>query len=533
MAFLRALVPALLSGVLFAAALPPVGQWWLAWFWMLPLLWKLWPGIGTPTPRRLFWYGFRHGWLAGFFVFTGTLWWVAHVTGPGMIAMCLYLALYPAIWGGCAALLRPESPGRGLLAALVLALLWVGLELIRSRLLTGFPWNGAAVPLAEMPGLRALAAWTGVTGLAAVPVFFMSGLAAAWVLRGHRKVRGRAVLLGITLGLPPVLTLLLWEKSPQSQASLQVMLVQPNFPRIEPGAEPEPKTDAELQELRARWDREDAEQRAAMKGLTLAGMAAARTKPQLVVWPESALPGYYFDGGNADLFAELFEAGMDTLLTGADSQTPDANDDKLWHPRNCAVLLRRGSREVNIYEKVHLVPFGEYLPLRKQIPLLEQWLGHLIPRNFEAGSVTEPLYTEGLPCEIIPLICFEDTIARVARKFVKPVPQVIVNITNDNWFYQSNESAIHALNARWRCIELRRPMVRASLTGVTCVIDTEGRVTDEMPRWRPGVLHATVSLPPGEMTFFAEHGDLLSIWFGAGGVFLGLIFVFTRSRHET
>lgn len=534
MPLLRALVPALLSGALFAAALPPVSQWWLAWFWMLPLLWKLWVHQDAfHRPRRPFWYGFRHGWLTGFFAFGFTLWWVGHVTVLGVVLMCMYLALFPAVWGGFAALLRPSSPARGLLASLALSLLWAGLELLRGTLLTGFPWNGAAVPLAEMPGLRGLAAWTGVTGLSSVPVFFMSGLAAAWVLRTHRSVRSRAVILCATLALPAIITVVLWEKSPAPLSKLQVMLVQPNFPREDPGEMANIETEEQERALRARWTREMNEQLASLKSLVLTGMKEARTRPDLIVWPESGLPTRFHSQETFALLEELFAAGASTLLIGSDVQMPplgdDANTDtRTWPRQNCAALVHGNYRNYELYAKVHLVPFGEYLPLRDKIPLLEKWLGHLILEDFTPGTVIQPMRAEGMGCEIIPLICFEDTIAPLARQFVRPAPQIIVNITNDNWFYQSNESAIHALNARWRCIELRRPMVRASLTGVTCAIDTEGRITDEMPRWQPGVLHASVPIPPADVTFYARHGDLFSTWFGSAGLLLALGLIFKR-----
>ena len=525
MTFLRALAPALLAALLFAGALPPFGQWWLAWVWMGPLFWKLWSG----EQARGLWFGFRQGWLTGFLMFLATVWWVGHVTVPGMLALCVYLALYPAVWGALAARLRPSSPGRGLLSALALALLWAGLEWARGAMpVMGFPWNGAAAPLVEMPGLRALAAWTGVTGLSALPVLFMSGLAVLWLLRGHRNVRGRAVLLCGVLALPAMLTLALWEKSPPSAAQVQVLLVQPNVPRTEPEPLPDPLTDEDVVRLRAEMDAEDDAQRAAAQSLTLAGLAAAQVKPQLIVWPESAVPGDVREVKNMQMFQSLFDAGAQSIISGVDANIPD--DAGNQRPGNCAVLLTGDPRNFQLHAKVHLVAFGEYIPLRRQIPLLEKWLGHLIVRDFMPGTSLEPLLAEGLPGEIIPLICFEDTIAPLAAKFVRERPQLIVNLTNDNWFQQSTESAIHTLNARWRCVELRRPMVRASNTGVTCVIDTEGRITDELPRWQPGVLHASVALPPGEVTFYARHGNVFSITAGLVGLALALVLILTRPR---
>lgn len=527
MAALKAIALALLSALLFAAALPPFGQWWLAWFWLLPLLWSLWSGVEAPGRFRAFLQGFRRGWLVGFFTFTATLWWLGHVTAVGMVALCLYLALYPALWSGVAALLRPSSPGRALPAALALGLLWAGLEWGRGVFpLLGFPWNGAAVPLVEMPGIRALAAWSGVTGLSALPVFFMCALAAAWSVRRHRNARGLAAVLCVTLSLPAVLTLALWERSPEPVGRVEVLLVQPNHPRVEPGETPDIETEEQRLRAQQQEDEDNAAQRGTVRRLTLDGIAAAKVKPQLVVWPESALPTLIADPENGRLFDEVFAAGAQALLTGADSLTADEGSNT-WHPHNCAALMGP-DRSLQLHAKVHLVPFGEYLPFRRQIPLLEKWIGPLIPRDFAHGSETTPLTMRGLGCGLIPLVCFEDTIARHARKFVRAEPQLMVNITNDNWFYKSNESAIHALNARWRCVELRRPMVRASLTGVTCVIDTEGRITRDIPRWEPGVLHATVPLPPGEVTFYASHGDIIPITAGLTGLALALALIFSR-----
>ena len=511
MAFLCALISAMLTGGLFAVSYPPFGQWWVAWLWALPLICRLW----KPVPFggwRLFLYGFRHGWLAGVFVFTGTIWWTAHVTGPGMIALCLYLALYPAVWGAFAAMLRPETPWRGLASVIALALLWCGLEWGRGVFpVLGFPWNGAAVPLVEMPGLRSLAAWGGVTALSVLPFLFMGGISASWMLRGHRSVRGRAVLLAVTLATPAVLTLVTWQKSPPPSGHVQVLLVQPNV-----GMEDK------LNPQNGQQRYED------LAMLTMRGLQQAKQKPALIVWPESALPRPFHDPMHGEYFDALFKAGADTILTGADALTAEGAGEGDWSAHNCAALMRGSYDSFVLHAKVHLVPFGEYIPFRRELPFLEDMLGDLIPSDFTAGSSLEPLRVEGMNYEIIPLVCFEDTIARVARQFVRDRPQLMVNITNDNWFAQSNESAIHALNARWRCLELERPMIRSSNTGVTCVIDTEGRITSELPRWKHGLLHASVPLIAGGITFYAAHGDVIPAGAGIAGLVLAGFLICNR-----
>ena len=159
------------------------------------------------------------------------------------------------------------------------------------------------------------------------------------------------------------------------------------------------------------------------------------------------------------------------------------------------------------------MPFGEYLPLR---PVLGPLLEGVLPSDFDHGDQTEPLKLARPDVQIIPLICFEDTLGRVARQFVSEAPQLIVNITNDGWFLHSAETEQHTANAIFRAIELRRPMVRACNTGVTCVIDDKGRITSALrdpetgSTFIEGVLPATIPVakhPP--LTLYARWGD----WF--------------------
>ena len=177
-------------------------------------------------------------------------------------------------------------------------------------------------------------------------------------------------------------------------------------------------------------------------------------------------------------------------------------------------------RNYELYRKVHLVPFGEYLPLRG-VPGMEALLGDVLPGDFECGTSTEPLVlAKPAGVQIIPLVCFEDTVGRLARKFVRPAPQILVNLTNDGWFLQSNENEVHLANAIFRCIELRRPMARSCNTGVTCFVDAQGRIGKGDKLMDPktgsvfvkGVLSKEVQLPKdSEMTFYARFGDVFSV----------------------
>jgi apolipoprotein N-acyltransferase len=380
--------------------------------------------------------------------------------------------------------------------------------------LTGFPWNAAAVPLVEMPGLRSLAAYTGVVGLSMLPIFFMTGTVAAWTLRGHRSVRGRAALMVVVMATPAVLTLVTWQKTPHPSSQMEVMLVQPNVSMKD-------KMD----------ERQNVPRYEDLLKLTTEGYERAKTRPELIVWPESAIPFLFHERVHDEPLNSILGLGPFALITGADDIAANDDGTNSWDLSNCVVMLREERSNFVIHGKVHLVPFGEYIPLRKQLPFLEDMLGHLIPSDFTSGKSLEPLRMDGVKPEVVPLVCFEDTIADLARRFIRDVPQILVNVTNDNWFHESPESAIHALNARWRCVELQRPMVRSANTGVTCVIDTEGRMTSEMKPFTRGVLYASVPLFAGGVTFYAAHGDVIPVGAGVAGLLLVLvILVGRRSR---
>jgi apolipoprotein N-acyltransferase len=159
-------------------------------------------------------------------------------------------------------------------------------------------------------------------------------------------------------------------------------------------------------------------------------------------------------------------------------------------------------------------------------------LGHLIPRDFARGTSQSPLTLPGpaQQTEIIPLVCFEDTIGSHARQFVRASPQIIVNATNDNWFHDSPAATIHALNARWRCLELRRPMIRCANTGFSCTIDPTGTITTSLPPFTHGTILTQISPSASPPTFFARHGNVFSATAGIAGI--AALFLL-RPRHPS
>jgi apolipoprotein N-acyltransferase len=525
-----------LSGATLVFAFPRWNQEWVVWLWLLPLLVVIW---GAKEVRRPFWPGY----LAGLGFFIPNLAWVRHSSrvmagavdhswlgmGPelmgfgALIGLSGYCALYFGLWSWFAhRYARPdlkkltqgtwqESTWESLRCALLAAGAWVACEWLRSTtVFTGFGWNSLGVGLHQNRVLIQVADLVGVMGLSFLPVLVVC---TAWnalrrmshLYHGTGTCRTR---LDFTLAMVVLLSaagygvMRITAKSADS-VTVRTLLVQPNVSQVDAWSG---RFAPQVYERLAKFTRLYAESRVANSGM------------DLVIWPESALPVHLHGQPerwglpkHETYFDDLLKAGDFSLITGT-----ELYDSSEHGPggHNSAVLFRGRYENRQEYHKVHLVPFGEYLPFGDYPPF--SLLRGVIPGDFEPGKSTEPLHLEKPDVGIIPLICFEDTVGRLARRFVRPGPQMIVNITNDGWFLQSNEMEVHTANAKFRAIELRRPMVRATNTGVTCFIDTLGTITHRLAdpetgsTLLEGCLPGEVKVPStGEMTLYARHGD----WF--------------------
>lgn len=565
---------AALAGAILALAYPGWNAGPALWFWMFPLLAALWlpPAIGKGK-------AFLLGWLAGFVFHFIVLRWLRDIfnAGPvlskvGWLALSAYLGMFAGLWavfattvgrlardrllperaatpeGRSVAPVLPASPSAGALAAPALhalrvaatnAAAWVFLEWFRGWFLTGFGWNGLGVAMHQNLALAQMAEFVGVSGLSFLPVF-VSICAFATVWRIHQRMRaghkGAVLNLDFTLGMAVLVGWFLFGVSRTMESTrlgpsapaIEIAIIQRNIPqelKWEPGLAMDHTKgylDAFAAAMQRREDAWETTVEAAMKRggevqLSLAG-------PEIVLMPESALPFYLEDPVVEEFRGALFDiAGQGTwLVTGINDALPGV--DPVYF--NTIAAMKDADGPVVSYRKRNLVPFGEYLPMRWFAPM--RWLaGDAIPGDFTAGTSTEPmpLATRTGRINLIPLICFEDTLGRHARMFARRGDaQILCNTTNDGWFKDPAAAMQHAANAMFRCIELRRPMVRAANTGLSCVYDATGKVVARIvdANGSPqvaGVLFARVPLaanPP--LTFFARFGDVFS--FACGGLAL-------------
>jgi apolipoprotein N-acyltransferase len=539
---------AVLSGLLVAGLVPPFDLSALAWVAMLPLL----IALGLVEGRRAGWKGFALGYLAGVVCCLIQLRWLAVVSPLGMVLLPLYLGIFWGLFGAFAAKLgKAESAGASLRVAFCLGAVWAGLEWLRGWLFTGFGWNGLGVAFHEARVMAQAADLLGVTGLSLMLVFFQSVVAQAGrqLIRRQPGMRWDLAVAGmLVISMYGYGRARIASEARAESVRLKTMLVQINIPQ-----------DA----ARVLWT--DLQVHQAYEDETLKALDALKSPqgeispkwPDWVMWPESALTGRILrtESGewgtwqiNLDTISQVRTAGPFSLIYGVNELEAEKSGDQLVMKTKGraynSIAVMSPEDELQTYRKRHLVIFGETIPFVDSIPFLkkiyEQQAGVEFGGSFTPGDSVEPLPIPagGTVIGAIPTVCFEDTVGRLVRKFTRPGPQVIINVTNDGWFKESPAAAQHFANARFRAIELRRPMLRCANSGVSAALDSTGSA-DDPNSWKQQILtdengsHFTrgslltelkIPLNPS-FSLFAVIGDWGILGLAATGL---IVAVFTR-----
>jgi apolipoprotein N-acyltransferase len=380
--------------------------------------------------------------------------------------------------------------------------LWVALEYARTHLFTGFPWLLLGYTLTDYFSLARLARWTGVYGLSyllvALPV------ACLWIL--HRPGRLATVHFIATVAL----LLGLGFTSPEEQyaENQRAFLVQTNIP----------------QEVAfERWDQAtQAPLLGRLRELTLRA-AARQDAPALVLWPEVPAPFYFHEDNFTRQFAEDIARQTNSyFVMGIVAYAPGSNR---MRPLNSYVLLDPSGKAVSQYDKIHLVPFGEYVPLRRWLVIAENLtaeIGDFVPGQ---DFVVSRMPGGGVG----GFICYEAIFPDLVRRFVQGGAEALVNISNDGWYGSSAARYQHLLMARMRAVENARYLLRATNTGITAVIRPNGQVAAQIAPDVPGVLSARWAFQD-RRTFYTRHGDWFA-WLSCGMAFLACSATLLKRRH--
>ncbi len=500
---------AILSGLLLFTAFPPLEWAPAAWTALVPLLWA----AASVAPGK----AFRLGLLAGLVFWWASIAWLARVSWPGWLILGAYCALFAAVfawlasWTLRAGLARGWTGRLGALACLPAC--WTALEYLRSNLFTGFAWNPLGATQAGTLPLIQCAAWGGVYAVSFLVVLGNAALVLALLAGPSIRPQKLPAAVGGRL-LPPAVALaaiaLVWAGGSASLrrpgdaggVPLRVALIQLNIPQFEKLVE----ECFGVIELRLRRSTE---------------AAIARHRPELVIWPETAVPTFARGVASTErLIADLLTLGV-PLLVGTMDFEPRGETYVYF---NSSFLYDPERGLARSYAKQHLVCFGEYVPFGDLLPFLKRLTP--IEESFVPGRVQTLFRLDASARVFAVLICFEDTVAALARKAVRTGARLLVNQTNDAWFDPSPASRQHMLQCVFRCVENRVPAVRAANTGITCFIEPTGCVAaalppGDSPGFQPACLARTVNLPGPDMplTFYTRHGDVFA------GICTGLTFL--------
>lgn len=490
---IRHLPLAICSSLFLTLSFPPFDLGWLGWVAFVPWL----VSLDQKTPRQAFWLSYAVGLL----FFAGTMEWILYVTVPGFILLVAYLAFYFGVWGWLVqkTVASCESRVSSLKAfsqsairnsqLLFLPAAWVALEHLRCHGLTGLGWNLLAhtqwnwIPVIQMADV------TGVTGVSFL-IVLVNVAVWQWLRPSatvRRRLLGTTFLAGTCLFAAVAYGHIRLQRFPAPDLqppspSFKVAVVQGNIPQYK-------KWNETFQE--AIWDRYE----------WLTHEAAKRT-PDLILWPETAVPGYWGDPAISGRLQKLIKEVRTPLLVGAPIAETVPGTESVF---NSAVLFNPDGTAFERYDKVHLVPFGEYLPLT---PILEWLRNFVLMGNFSPGKRLT-VFQSKIPFSV--LICFEDLFPDLCRRFIRQGARMLVVITNDAWFIHSAASLQHAQASVFRAVEGRVWVARAANTGWSGFIDPAGRrlaAPGQIPRFEPGIAVAKLSAS-SSLSGYVQWGD----WF--------------------
>ncbi len=433
------------------------------------------------------------GLVCGVVYFAGTLYWVGGVmtlyggvspwaAWPVAAALVAFLALFPAAFGAATAWLIASY---GPLALMAAPFVWVATELGRTRLFGGFPWVLLGYSQVTVLPVAQLASLFGVFGVSALVA---STSAAAVVSAIPKAGRSRFLAPGVTLAA--VVVVAAWGQMRVSAGTLvrtgepvRVGVVQGNVDQAE------------------KWD--PARASAIFDEYLGLTRQALDQGARLVLWPESSTPfSFDEDPAGADRIRALARSAGASILVGS-NQVVGSGPDTRWY--NAAYLVGTDGTTGGIYRKMHLVPFGEYVPLKRVL----FFAGPLVQAVSDFTPGTEAVLLDAMGHRFSTAICYEIVYPALVRRFVVEGSELLTTITNDAWFGRTSAPFQHFEQASMRAIEEGRYLARAANTGLSGFVDPYGRVLARSQLFEPAALTADLRYLQAS-TFYARHGDVFA-----------------------
>ncbi len=474
----------LVSGILLYLSFPKYGIGIFAWIALVPLFFAL----KDVEPEE----GFKIGFWVGLVTHVGVLYWIAYVVVQygylpiyvGIAAMLL-LAAYLSLYTACFAMGIVFLRRKGIPLFLSAPLLWTILEYMRSHLLTGFPWENLAYSQYLYLNIIQISDITGIYGVTFTIVLINAVLHDLLFVRYRKKV-------------------LFWEALPA--CILITLMFTYGHVRIEAIGElmkKAPRLDVSLVQgnidQNLKWN--SLYQLQTIDIYRSLSLKSAPSRGGLIVWPETAAPFYFQQHDQMrEAVVEIAKASGSALLFGSPSYE---KDNKNISYMNSAFLLKPDGTQIGRYDKVHLVPYGEYVPLRRYFP----FIGKLVAGvgDFMPGKGFHPLSIDGHRLGV--LICYEGIFPEAAGDYKRAGAGLLVNITNDAWFGKTSAPTQHLSMTVFRAIENRLSLVRAANTGISAIIDPTGEVISRTGLFERTALKGEVKIID-ENTGYAAYGDL-------------------------
>jgi apolipoprotein N-acyltransferase len=519
----RAWILALLSSGLQILVFPKPNLYFLSWVAMAPLLYALLRGRGgegevfdsegrSLRPFTL-WQGFVVAWLSGIVWYLGTDYWVFPVmTGYGglhwllaapiTLAAAFGMGLHHALFGLLVVLMARRSNVGNRRPLLLAPVFWVAIELVRDRI-TGFPWNLLGNSQVDNVPFARIAQTTGVYGLSFAIMLVNCAFVAALLLYGQRRKN----LLISAVAAAVALQIGVFARPAPFVATQQAVLVQENIPLLSQSEWTPSYFDHTISEL-----------------VKLSVEAEPRHEPNspgLILWPESPAPFFIEDPRLQRWLVAMAQDKNSYLIVGSLGETQDASGKRQL--LNSALVMDPHGNALGRYDKIHLVPFGEYIPFQNLLFFASKLTREV--GDFARGSQRKVFDLNGTHVGIF--ICYESVFPEEVREFTWNGAQVLVNISDDLWYGETGAPAQHLQMARMRAVENHRWILLATNNGTTASIDPFGRVVNQAPRNVRTALVVPYA-PQNESTFYTRNGDVCA-WLC---VVISLLAVFVRWRYR-
>ncbi|SRR6266849_6621528 len=493
------------SSILQVLVFPRPGLFFLSWIALAPLLYALLRGRGgegelvdsegrSLRPFTL-WQGFVLGWVCGFLWYLGTCYWIypvmhdygnlnVAISALLMFALSAYMALNHAVFCALVVLMARRSSLGNRRPLFLAPFFWVAIELFRDRVI-GFPWNPLGGSQVDNIPFARIAEVTGVYGLSFAVMLVNCAFVAGLLLYGRRRtnllISATAAAIALQLGI--------FAKPDAFPASKQAVLVQENVPVLDP----------------AQWTPQYYDQTVGeLAQLSVGARKQTHSdEPGLIVWPES--PAFFYTS-DPRLLAWLTTIAQDTrsyMLVG--SVGVQDSPQGMPQPFNSALVVDPQGHVTGRYDKIHLVPFGEFVPFKDLLVFAQK----LTREVGELGRGTDRKVFDVNGARIGVFICYESVFPDEVRQFAGNGAQVLVNISNDGWYGNTSAPYQHLQMARMRAIENHRWMLVDTNSGITSAIDPFGRVIVQAPRNVRTVIRVPYS-PLIETTFYMRNGDIFA-----------------------